>query len=349
MNDPSDPSAAPELLAGIGWEALFKMGIDLSEPPADLYTRDWQSEFPREVEKLRALVENPNTPPKILGAIAEILPLPVLRHPAFSKAWHEGAFTLTLERIPAPGALDKQISIAVRPWLRRLLMDGPSEVFELAPRDALFARRFGEWLNDWVRARSTSGEDLELLSHSPDATLRRRVAGHGNLLPRTATRLLMDRDDSVRGRATRHSAAPADLKELLSRAKRSAPLSPEEVARLLAGGPYARELSVAYLDEAQLIRLYETGDRVTRVAIAGGRRIDALTEEMGRDPDPEIRQCLARRASTDWLARLADDPDKWVRYTVVLNPATPISVLRRLSEDAERVVREQACSRLAEG
>lgn len=223
-----------------------------------------------------------------------------------------------------------------------------------------------EQLEKALTSRKTSGPELALLAKSTDSSVRRRVARHRNLPPEAAAELLMDRDSMVREEAMKNRAAPKELKDLLARAKRSTYFGPpserarlkpdvqppplpsaDEMARLLAGGVYARSLAVAHLDVPEVERLYETGDSSTRLAIAEhARRLPAIESKLARDPDPEVRKMFAARTcSIEHLERLASDSEKWIRVAVLLNPAAPESLLERLSEnDADAGVRKQAAT-----
>src|SRR5258705_14020741 len=81
MTDPRDSTASANDLLALAQGTLDALGVDEDDTPPP---EEWSSEqwCRSEVEVLRALARNPNSPPELLGRIFWIVPLEVLRHGA---------------------------------------------------------------------------------------------------------------------------------------------------------------------------------------------------------------------------------------------------------------------------
>jgi hypothetical protein len=218
--------------------------------------------------------------------------------------------------------LTSDVSPKVRDCARRRIEDldvPPAMLLRLRANDESGLRW---WADARVHGLATqSGTDptwLAELAFEADVELRQLVAKHPSMPAEVLARLAVDPDLEVRENARYNPSMPDDLEALLQAGEHAVwwaqegdaenddpprSLTEAELARMFAGGPYARQLAAQQpqLPDTEQRQLARAPDTFVRMGIAGSPGASTeLVEALAADPDPEVSACahdeLERRA-----------------------------------------------------
>ena len=199
-----------------------------------------------------------------------------------------------------------------------------------------------------VNQPKAGGMTLAKLADSPRASLRQRIATHGNTPGETLAVLALDQDEQVRQAAAQNPAAPAELLTTLGRAEAlDLGLSADRLEALAALGHHGRVLAARHPNTPRdlLEKLARDDDWQIRAGVAHHplATADMLAPLLSID-SPDVHSALAAHPHTPGgvLAELAKKLDVSIRLHIAAHPNAPASVLARLIEDGDTAIRTTA-------
>ena len=303
--------ASPDLDISVGELELLARGgvwartLAARHPntPPDVLLQLAQDGFPVE--------ENPNAPAALLQLVAE------KENSRFAVARHPNTEAETLRRLANDKQNNVQVSVARHP-------NTPPEILSrFASDDDSFVR------GGVARNSAASPELLTILAADAHAAVRFDVARHLQA-PLDALRLLAtDNDCEVLDALLRRSDLPNELRSQVQshRAgvkKRLTWLSRKQLLRRVMGGALMRE------------EVADKNGGLARLRAARSSKTSThVLQTFVNDGEAAVRAALTTNVNTtpEILGALAGDKDPEVRAYVAANPRTPMSELRRLSDD----------------